>query len=1108
MARLKKHQFTFSGGEISPVVLARSDIERFQSSMAIVRNWIPEPQGGVSNRPGTELVGYEWIDIPSLVAKTGSATGGTDPAAVVDSGHGLSTGDHIMCLSDAGQGGDFRLIGHSGQVEVIDASNFLITNIDMVGTGAHSFSYFALNSSVKQRAVPFVFNTDDAYTLYFGDRSMMVARDGALVLESTTEEVTGWDYSASTVGLTLSGTPDLWSGEDVFIGDGFDTSDPRAHANKRYKVTVGGGSPDTGVTAITNANPIVLTYTTHPLATGYRIYFSSVGGMTELRGTEWLVEKLDANTFTLSNRWGEPVDSTSWGVYTGADSFYILDATDLTLMETGLVGADSATGLSVDLNRYLVVRTPWASTDLPNIDYAQTEDTLTITCPGFVPRQITRSAHDVWTITEQDFRPNIEPPAPINGAFVGISRNIYVTSVSKETGEESYAQEQWTGADATNTIDWPAVDDAFEYNIYHSPVGDYTPGFDTVAIYPLTSIVTTSSETPDPSIRPPTIENPFEVQGTPAAITAITVGGAATPLVVTTTGTAHGIVAGQNLLIRGITGGTIELNNRKFEALSATTDTVTLRYTDQDGYTPWSAGGNVIPLLFTDYPTAVAYDQQRLILANTPTHPRAVYMSRSRNFGSMNISIPPQPDDAVSLEIAGVQANEIRWLVPMQELIAMTASGVYTIIGDSNGVFVPDPSPQAVPQYAFGVGTVKPVVVGGSVIYVSAQGSTIFELVASSDLNQAKTFVPQELSALAPHLFLTEQVESLTYAQYPNSVIWGTRSDGILIGLTYLKEYEVFAWHRHDTPGDFESVSAIPENDLTGTYFSVKRTINSVTKRYFERLASRNFVDVQDAFFVDSGLKYDEAFDVTVLIGDRATFTITIDSGHTFVDGDFFDVEHKIRSGDSIVPGALDGVRYKVDNKTATTIDGVTLLDAVVDATTALAGIDTRTLTVHRCTQSVTGLDHLAGATVAILADGSVKTSQVVDSAGGLSFSPDYHSRVIAGLAIEADLYTLPPDSAGGPFQSLNGMIMKLEGWTANLYRSRGLQVGATPDATLEDIAWRIDEAFDQPTNLQTGVFQLPVEHDWGQGRLFIRQDKPLPATILSLATKLEEDAD
>jgi hypothetical protein len=38
---------------------------------------------------------------------------------------------------------------------------------------------------------------------------------------------------------------------------------------------------------------------------------------------------------------------------------------------------------------------------------------------------------------------------------------------------------------------------------------------------------------------------------------------------------------------------------------------------------------------------------------------------------------------------------------------------------------------------------------------------------------------------------------------------------------------------------------------------AVRRTIGGSTKRYVERMESRNFTDLEDAFFVDSGLTYD-----------------------------------------------------------------------------------------------------------------------------------------------------------------------------------------------------------------------------------------------------------
>jgi hypothetical protein len=97
------------------------------------------------------------------------------------------------------------------------------------------------------------------------------------------------------------------------------------------------------------------------------------------------------------------------------------------------------------------------------------------------------------------------------------------------------------------------------------------------------------------------------------------------------------------------------------------------------------------------------------------------------------------------------------------------------------------------------------------------------------------------------------------------------RDDGVLLGFTFMREHEVFAWHRHVTDGMVESVCSIPEADgaglLDAVYLIVRRTIPSAgpgqgggqTRRYVERMAARTFAGIADAWFVDCGLKYEGA---------------------------------------------------------------------------------------------------------------------------------------------------------------------------------------------------------------------------------------------------------
>jgi len=117
---------------------------------------------------------------------------------------------------------------------------------------------------------------------------------------------------------------------------------------------------------------------------------------------------------------------------------------------------------------------------------------------------------------------------------------------------------------------------------------------------------------------------------------------------------------------------------------------------------------------------------------------------------------------------------------------------------------------------------------------------------------------------LAEHL--TEGgILEFAFQQEPESIIWARRTDGTLLGLTYRREEDVYAWHKHVIGGAFSTGQAVVESIITlptdsgedELYMIVKRTINSQTKRYVEVLKPFNFgTSSTTSFFVDSGLVY------------------------------------------------------------------------------------------------------------------------------------------------------------------------------------------------------------------------------------------------------------
>jgi hypothetical protein len=121
---------------------------------------------------------------------------------------------------------------------------------------------------------------------------------------------------------------------------------------------------------------------------------------------------------------------------------------------------------------------------------------------------------------------------------------------------------------------------------------------------------------------------------------------------------------------------------------------------------------------------------------------------------------------------------------------------------------------------------------------------------------QSNGYVTGDLSLRAPHLFDGYQIVDMAYAKAPYPIVWAVSSSGKLLGVTYIPEQQIGAWHQHDTDGTFESCTVVAEGQEDRLYLVVNRTINGSTKRYIECLHTRVFANQQDAFFVDCGLTY------------------------------------------------------------------------------------------------------------------------------------------------------------------------------------------------------------------------------------------------------------
>lgn len=251
-------------------------------------------------------------------------------------------------------------------------------------------------------------------------------------------------------------------------------------------------------------------------------------------------------------------------------------------------------------------------------------------------------------------------------------------------------------------------------------------------------------------------------------------------------------------------------------------------------------------------PACVNYFQQRKVFACLKDSPQQLVASQTSTNNNFNISRPLAATDSINITLSEREVNEIRHILALNDLILLTSGGEWKLNG-SDGAFTASSSLVASPQSFYGCSHIPPVVSGNMILFVQSGGSVVRDL---GYTYISDSYDGEELSIFANHLFEGKQVIDMAYAKEPYRILWCVMSDGTINALTYNKKQEVSGWHRHETKGEFESVSVIREGFEDVCYFVVKRNINGETKRFIERMASRIVDKTQNGKFLDCALSY------------------------------------------------------------------------------------------------------------------------------------------------------------------------------------------------------------------------------------------------------------
>jgi len=415
-------------------------------------------------------------------------------------------------------------------------------------------------------------------------------------------------------------------------------------------------------------------------------------------------------------------------------------------------------------------------------------------------------------------------------------------------------------------------------------------------------------------------------------------------------------------------------------------------------------------------PSVVSFFEQRLVFGNTNNNPQTLFFSKNGDYD--NFTVGTADDDALIYTIASNQVNAIRYLSATRVLTIGTSGGEYVLTSTNDGPVTPTTT--LIRKYSnYGTSQIEPVQVADVTLFVQRGSRKIREFKFVGDVNTGGYQAP-DMTILAEHV-TKGGITQMAYQQEPDSVVWCIRADGTLLGMTYRREEEVVAWHKHVLGGTFgsgqavvESIATLPTDTGEDTLFMiVKRTIDSVTKRYVEKLKPFDFGSVSTAaHFVDSGLSY---------------------------------------SGSS--------------------------------------------------TTTLSGLYHLRGQTVDVLANGSSHPTATVSS-GGISLNFGATTAAV-GYSFTSAMKTLRIE-AGSSDGTSQGKPKRIHGITLRLFETVGIEVGNSP-TDVDRIPFRDSSmAMDAAVPLFTGDKDIEFRGGFDEDdRIYIQQSQALPMTILAFYPRL-----
>ena len=269
------------------------------------------------------------------------------------------------------------------------------------------------------------------------------------------------------------------------------------------------------------------------------------------------------------------------------------------------------------------------------------------------------------------------------------------------------------------------------------------------------------------------------------------------------------------------------------------------------------------------YPSLITFHEQRFWAVGTPGDPQTLNASVAGDFE--NFQDGADDDRALIYKFASDKVERPVWLLAGKIMSMGTASGEFSIGSNSQNDAMTPSNVRIVRQTAWGSAPGLALRIGSSAMFLQRDGKPTNNARKIREFGyefQSDSFSATDMSILSEHLGQSRFL-NLTYQQDPDPIIWVTRANGTFVGLTYEKEQQVLAWHRHTLGGDtpvVEQMRSIPGASGDDVWQVVSREIDGVTVRYHEVLTSDDIgsTDKADSRYLDCHLTYDGSATATV----------------------------------------------------------------------------------------------------------------------------------------------------------------------------------------------------------------------------------------------------